>query len=62
MLLEFISFNVCFICILNCVLLVCKLFILYVCVTQRLSYFKEKRYINMYYYYVTVCMLVKILL
>ena len=44
----------CFICILNSILFVFKLFILYVCVTQRFEFFKEKRYIHIYYYCVEV--------
>ena len=39
---DFISFNVCFICILNCILFVYKLFILYVCVTERFELFQIK--------------------
>ena len=40
--------------LLQCVVLyvlLLLLFILYVCVTQRFEFFKEKRYINIYYYY-----------
>ena len=38
----FYSFSVCFICILNCTLFVCKLFIWYLCVIQRFEFFLKK--------------------